>query len=621
MRSLLIEFHRFKELTTGILRAGDDYLIAAASYPVRQFVMPLDHRPFLKLMLALRYREGADARTSALKEIGAIVTDMLGTRELKDLQDGEFPLQLDLVVNAAELAALPFEAVTDGEERPLLVRNEQPVELTRRVRQEAFAEIRVRWPARPRILFAWACPPGAGVEVPFKEHGEALRAALKPWLPLQEEADTALDLGDVLTTLPEVSLGALERACHEAVEAGKPFTHIHLLAHGYPIGSGWDERFGIALHAEASGELEAVTPEALKGALEPLRGKTLVVTLATCDSANMINTIAPEKSIAHELHVMGFPVVVASQLPFTVPGSNLMVDRFYGALLAGRDVREALHAARLTLYENRERTGHDWASLVGYVRLHEGYAEHLLDVRLESVLASLKTAQAWSDELVKRGECDPALFDRVAALLRGRIEELEQFLKETEKTGRRGVLEENLGLLGSAEKRLSELALVCSQQGDAHHWQRLMREALQRSRDWYRQGYQHNLSHHWTGTQYLSLAAVMDGKIADPGLWYAAVAAAEIDRQQPKEFWAQGSLVELYLLAPLAGQAPRLEAAAEALEEMKARVNEHSRDDRFPLESTERQLRRYQHWWTNANGFFPGVTDLCAAAAQLLQVL
>ena len=110
-----------------------------------------------------------------------------------------------------------------------------------------------------------------------------------------------------------------------------------------------------------------------------------MVTVATCDAANLTNTITSKRSIAHGLHELGFPVVVASQFPFTVPGSNLMVETFYKALLGGEDVRIALHQARVALYENRQTTGHDWASLVGYVRLPEGYADHLLDVRLESV--------------------------------------------------------------------------------------------------------------------------------------------------------------------------------------------------------------------------------------------
>lgn len=613
MRSLLIEFHRFDDLEFGVLQGR--YLVAAATCPVREYKWPIQHVEFHDLLSNLRYQAKADERKTALKEISAIASDMLGTADLEDLRRGDFPLQFDLVVNAAELAAVPFELATDDDGQPLFVRDEKLVELTRRVRFD-FAETSIRWPAKPRILFAWAYPPGAGDEVPSEEHEKALRKALEPWMPLQAGAGE----GDVLTILPQTSLGSLGKACRDAVEMKRPFTHIHLLAHGYPVGHGNRRRFGLALH-DAEGDLDAVEPEKIKDALAPLCGETVVITLAACDSANRDNPLTPEKSIAHELHVLGFPVVVASQLPLTVSGSSLMVERFYGALLSGKDVRLALHEARIALYESRDRTGHDWASVVGYVRLPEGYAEHLLDVRLESVLAALKTAQGSSDKLVKSDETDPAQFDSVVELLRGRIAELKVFLRDTEKTERKGVLEENLGLLGSAEKRFAELFFERGRRGDADHWQQSMREALERSHDWYRQGYEHNFSHHWTGVQYLSLEAVLNGTINDRGHWYAAVAAAENDRKKPEEYWAHGSLAELYLLAPLAGQALRREAAAEILEEMKGRVRDHGGGDPFPIESTERQLRRYAEWWTTANGFFPGTSDLTAKAGRLLEVL
>ena len=54
---------------------------------------------------------------------------------------------------------------------------------------------------------------------------------------------------------------------------------------------------------------------------------------------------------------------------------------------------------------------------------------------------------------------------------------------------------------------------------------------------------------------------------------------------------------------------------------MKARVVAEAGGNTFPLESTERQLRRYVDWWTAANGFFPGTSDLAAEAGNLLQEL
>ena len=54
MRSLLLEFLRFNNLTTGMWREGDPYLVATGTeYPVRQFTSPLEHEAFLDLVLAL----------------------------------------------------------------------------------------------------------------------------------------------------------------------------------------------------------------------------------------------------------------------------------------------------------------------------------------------------------------------------------------------------------------------------------------------------------------------------------------------------------------------------------------------------------------------------------------
>ena len=620
MRSLLLEFLRLNDLATGIWREGDPYLVAAGvEYPIRQFDSPLEHEKFLDLTRALRYQGDAEGRRAALKEIGEIAAGLIGSSSLKALSSGDDPLQLDLVVNPAEVAALPFEAATDGEGTPLFARTDPAVVITRRVRG-AFAEASVRWPAKPRVLYAWAAPPGAA-EVPAAAHEAALRKALEPWMPVEQGAGGGAARA-VLVTLANATLAQLEEACRTAVAEEKPFTHVHLLAHGYPVGQAHKQHFGLALH-DAAGDLQAVTPEEIGQALAPLVGHTVVVTLAACDAANLTNTITSKRSIAHGLHESGFPVVVASQFPFTVPGSNLMVETFYQALVNGEDVRIALHQARVALFEQRQTTGHDWASLVGYIRLPEGYADHLLDVRLESVLASLKTIQGWSDSLVSQGGGDAALLDRAATELQQRIEGLLRFLEESEKTSRRGVFEEHLGLLGSAEKRRAEVCFALSRLGDGARRQQLTRDALQRSRDWYRQAYRRNLSHHWTGVQQLSLEAVIEGRIANPGHWHAAVAAADIDRANGKPgdvIWALGSLAELYLLAPLAGQGPSVDAAKDALSQMKTAVAQPGGDP-FPLESTARQFRRYVDWWTSANGFFPGRGDLAAEAGALVREL
>jgi len=72
-----------------------------------------------------------------------------------------------------------------------------------------------------------------------------------------------------------------------------------------------------------------------------------------------------------------------------------------------------------------------------------------------------------------------------------------------------------------------------------------------------------------------------------------------------------------YLLAPLAGLDVQLYEARAQLRELVDR----SGGDRFPVDSTRRQLQRYVFWWTRENGYFGDSPDLAAQARQLLTEL
>ena len=166
--------------------------------------------------------------------------------------------------------------------------------------------------------------------MPQAEHRQALLAALDPWLPPS-------DRESVLVELAHARLRDLKAAVEKAQDAGRGFTHIHLLAHGHLLRDEDDDRFGIAFDHPIEG-MDVVKPEQLAQAFEGVRSSAVVVTLAACDAGSQMDTITSEKSIAHALHVSGLPVVVASQLPLTVPGSNILVRRFYHDLLDGFDV-------------------------------------------------------------------------------------------------------------------------------------------------------------------------------------------------------------------------------------------------------------------------------------------
>ncbi len=149
--------------------------------------------------------------------------------------------------------------------------------------------------------------------------------------------------------------------------------------------------------------------------------------------------------------------------------------------------------------------------------------------------------------------------------------------------------------------RAAATQLCASFAGTIEQWTR------EEARRWYELGFKENQSAHWLGVQHLSLEAVLRGSIAQPWQWQAVLGAARTACESAKECWAAGTRAELHLLAPCAGQQPQLGEAVAALRDLEKRVGG---GDRFPLESTARQLARYASWWTSAGGFFPGAKDL-----------
>jgi hypothetical protein len=337
-----------------------------------------------------------------------------------------------------------------------------------------------------------------------------------------------------------------------------------------------------------------------------------VVTITACDSAAVGSPVVPGATPAHALHQAGVPVVVASQFPITFAGSAIVVEQFYGRLLAGDDVRDALVATRLALHAAKAVTGHDWMSLVAYAQLPEGYQDRLLDVRLAADLASLQTAQLWADHLVEHA-APAARYEEVVARMRERIASLEASEVAAESSGRADLLQESRGLLGSANKRLAELLFRrAGHEEDGAEWLDASRSALANAAVWYSDAYDGNLAAHWVAVQQLSLEAVVHGTILEPWRWNAAMHAT----QGPSDaMWKLGSRAELHLLAPYAGEPPQLQEAHAALSGFAALVPD---GHRFPLESTARQLRRYVDWWTSENGFFGEADDLREPAAELL---
>jgi hypothetical protein len=611
MRSEMIEFLRFGGIT-GILRKGERYLAVSGTKPVRDCSTNYEHAEYFDDFLKLRYSDSISEaeRNAALERMAAEATLVLGNPSFSSE-----PTQIDLVISASELWLLPFEAATDAARKPLFVQRDKPLVLTRRIRHEFMAQTHA-WSPVPRIALISASPKWAGPSVPLEQHKEAIRASLKPWIEPLVGYDGIPDERNVLYALDQATPESF-RALFENAKK-KPFTHVHILAHGI-------KKEDVNLQRTQLGFALSTQDEQAFGAdfmLEALRAQGQlphIVTLAICDGASQINTVVPYESVAQKLHLEGVPIVVASQLPLTFGGSVLLTQEFYTHLL-GEDVRTILYRTRVALYEQRDQLcSHDWMSMVAYVQLPEGYSDYLREIRLKACLASLGTAQKWADQVVENGATGQAAFLRVRDSLHERIAELHKFLSQSPK----GTLyQENAGLLGSAYKRLAEL-LAVRQRTDQSVPATQIREALQQAHAAYKQGYEHNFSHHWTGVQCLSLEVVLTGTIAKPGYWHAAVQAAQLAAEKPTEYWAWGSLLELWLLAAYCVGKDGSNEAAKALTMFKECVAKApAPDEASAIESTRRQLNRYITWWTKGNGFFPQAdADLSVPVQQLIQAL
>jgi hypothetical protein len=600
--SELVEILRFGRSAGSNLR--EQYLVTHGGDRMRTYDVELTPEEFLDWQDVQRYvvRDPESIPSQLRETVARTVSGMLG------MDAASLPRQIDLVLSAKELAALPFELAHASDGRPLLVEREAPVVLTRRVRGE-FQEHPAAWPAKPRVLLVASAP---GSTIPLQAHIDALHEALRPWVaPLEGVPDLVPDPRNVLHVLEDATLEEIAATCSE----GPPYTHVHVLAHGIEVRPQPRQEFGLQLNAPGGGAAAVSGPD-FAAALCSGDAVPSVVTLTACDSANVGNTVVSSASVAHAVHAAGIPVVVGSQFPLTFDGSALAAREFYGSLCAGDDVRDALHRARCALYATREQTLNDWGSLAAYVRLPEGYAEQRGAVRLAAALASLETANEYADHVVTVG-ADATAYGTVAQRLQERIDQLIEWAEDAERHGQRGVLDETRGLVASAHKRLAEVLFRRSLLGDDRDgWRARSRDSLRAAAEWYGRAYSDNMSAHWSAVQALSLEAVLDGEIKDPWRWPAAVMAARTEAAKPDEVWAWGSLAELYLLAPLAGQPQQQDRAADALKELTDRA--HARGNAFAIASSLRQFRRYDDWWTRENGFFGAAEDLQAAAKRLI---
>jgi len=619
---------QIRTVTVELLRAGPphnqllspltQYLGVCGEEGAEVVTLPYEHARFLRRLRELRYDDGGDdaaRRLAILHDTGVDMANILASVPGVAgalTRGGGSMIHLRLVLSATELALLPFELakVPSGSGGPadnwLALQTHSPVCITRHIRSVPTRGD--RWPTKPRILFVAADPDF----IPFEEHRRILRRALAPWLSSDDpvEEGNLARYGDGLTVIQNATLDDVRREVKS-----HSYSHVHVLAHGAPFEMEDDEGYGLAL-VDKEGGPDVVSGGRLAEALVALTPcgfrQPMVVTLAACDSGNPGSVITTGASFAHALHGAGIPLVIASQYPLSMPGSELVTRILYEGLLWGDNPWPLLHEVRRELYGELDQTYHDWASLVVYEALPIDVDAGLEELRYVQARRALKVAQERyrvaqslvGDETYK-GAYAQAVADWDRALDRLR-KEGPYFL-------------ECVGLRASAHKQRAEddfhRALGCEGE-EQSSWLEASVQGLNGAFAAYRraahgflmdqpEGAQRVASLHWVLVQMLSLGCVL-GRGIDEGLWSTAHASANLhlDHDLPGErVWAHGSLTELWLLrlASLGLAEAERGAAIEAAEEHAAKIVELSPGKTsFPVASTRRQLRRYRDWWSQA---------------------
>ncbi len=618
--------------------------------------VPFEHEAFLRRLREMSVEEDAKDRGPVLRDLGVEIARMLGSIPRlpgslsTDASGPDTLVHLRLVLSASELALLPFELTkipigpAEFAEGWLSLQVRVPVVITRRTRDTP--DTRLRWALPPRMLFIAADP--VRDRLPFDVHRQALIDAMLPYMRASQLQSTVSDderreeFADALTILKNASFDDVVKEC-----AQHRYTHIHLLAHGVADENVEERSYGLKLHP-APGHDEVISGDRFASAFATLVDghihRPTVVTLATCDSGNAGSVLIPGASLAHVLHQAGIPLVVASQFPLSMPGSELLVQELYPGLLRGDNPLPLLHRIRSEMHGRMSVGTNDWASLVVYEALPTNLGEQLEELRYRQGMRAVHIA---FDQL------DRAMLDANDILSfedhRARAARVQSLVAELPMDGRYHL--ECIGLRAGSSKRLAEAsfwaayALVQKQFDKADRSGMEARDDemgrhltdcyayLEDSLKDYRdaaKGFLRNQSGaaqrvaslHWVLGQQLSLSAVL-GVSVEQGTWEAALLSATAyldDADLDGRRWAHGSLAELWLLKLVDAELLALrktdpDKAAKAVHRAEREAKTHatelvklagSRGDE-PVAATLNQLERYTEWWSH--DFFEWAAD------------
>ncbi len=637
-----LELLRHGEPHNQLLSPTTQYLGLSGSHEAGTVHVPYEHRHFMTRLKALCYSEdyAPEIRKALLSEMSCTMGNIfeavpglmadLSARQCSN--DGL--IHLRLIFSAAELAMLPFELINapkgfPGQGSPLSLQFDSPLVMTREVRGAKGSCL--RWDRKPKILFAAAAPGGVGT-VPFRAHLHALRLAIQPWLkPNEEEQKETARIKEFITILPQASLKDIRRECKTG-----SYTHIHILAHGIPLKDKEKERYGLALCGSpgqedpidiVDGDRLALALRGHKADLQDGFSSPLVVTVVSCDSGKHGSVMWPGSSLAHTLHEVGIPFVVASQFPLSKRGSIIMAQELYKDLLWGLDPRVALHNLRQNLRSD-EDMNHDWACVVAYASLPA-------DAELETQLRRLKTLQAKKAMITALSRTYYLAEKRNHNT--GKSQDFEKAIKELDRAikwspasniavdieflEQKDEISQIIAMVGTAQKRKAQALFELSTQREPENRSMSEKklaqqaklqakafgdrsiEALQAALQFYKRAFIVKETNHWAGVQYLSVAMCLDfflrkNHIVDSSIWEQSRLAAQDDLNprcpdRTKAF-AHGSLTELYFLS-MNTDWPEKKTGEEVVQQAQRIVPLVGEKDVVVL-STYWQFKRYTTW-------------------------
>jgi hypothetical protein len=615
MRTITLEILRHGPPHNQLLSPVVQYLALCENHAAVTVSVPFEHAQFLHRLRALSYELNDDTSRrfqveDTGRELGTLLARIPGLiAEINQrgcAAADDDVLHLRMVVSTSELALLPFELAISpngfpGEARALSLQTTLPVCLTREVRQAS--GVRPEWNARPKILFAAACPPGSE-RIPLESHLLALRRAIDPWVhhaATNEERREQIERH--LVVLPQATIEQIREKC-----ATREFTHVHILAHGAAETprNRMDYRYGLVFHDARDPSLPSVVDgptlaRALRTDCPPtsIPARPLAVTVASCSSAqvgSVVSFAGAGASVAHALHAEGIPLVIASQFPLSFRASVEMVELLYPGLLNGDDPRCLLHDLRGRLQGLIPQT-HDWSSVVAYAALDARFERQLERFQVDQAHSRINAALDHADKLLRwedeengtplslpdaENDFRSALqrIDEAKARLRALQKKAAQNLETasglattTEKRDDRDRTAAHLaaisGLLAAGEKRHAEILheLQKNQLISDRIFQRgtiypMRIAALEAALDAYWETYLHKRFNVWAVVQHLFLQTVLvrlgskrPGTLPKErhfeALWQSALSSSLADihsTNAESELWARANLIELRLL-------------------------------------------------------------------------